>query len=72
MKCIKHPHSSDAKARKCHDKTMRIKVARKERTHGMPDMIRYILVKYSPPLEVKLDNLSVFYFFRGEVKQGNY
>jgi len=64
MKCTKHPHSSEESAKKCFNKTAGRRADRKLKNIVYMPKIKQI--KCSPPELVKLGNVEVYYFYKGD------
>lgn len=65
--CRKHPHSSDETARKCYEKYVSKRSDRFLSKLAMESNV-YVQVKCDPPEEVKLPNVTVYYFYKGVPK----
>jgi hypothetical protein len=62
-KCEKHPHSSEASARKCYVKSMQKRAEMKGRGFN-PDPYRGF-VRHHPPRELELQGIKLYIFSEG-------
>lgn len=60
--CHRHPHSTEETARKCWEKYMAKRVNSKLRYVDL-SLSSYKQVTNNPPIEIKVGNISVYYFY---------
>ncbi len=69
MKCLKHPHSTDATAAACYNRRVGYKADKAiERAGGLQKII-YIQIKLDPPRKIEGPLADVYYFFTAVPKQ---